>query len=107
MTSTDLIRTLTNLLEIGVVFPKHQILTFYSSKKQEVRLQKSNKKLGFKFFLLFLEEKKVKKFLEDNYQHRQDLVSPLPEFKGEPKEEPRKYPGVGPKTREGNFLKLF
>ena len=63
--------------------------------------------MGFKFFLLFLEEKKVKKFLEDNYQHRQDLVSPLPEFKGEPKEEPRKYPGVGPKTREGNFLKLF
>ena len=45
--------------------------------------------------------------MEDNYQHRQDLVSPLPEFKGEPKEEPRKYPGVGPKTREGNFLKLF
>ena len=43
--------------------------------------------------------------MEDNYQHRQDLVSPLPEFKGEPKEEPRKYPGVGPKTREGNFLK--
>ena len=42
--------------------------------------------------------------MEDNYQHRQDLVSPVPEFKGEPKEEqPKKYPGVGPKTREGNF----
>ena len=42
--------------------------------------------------------------MEDNYQHRQDLVSPVPEFKGEPKEEqPKKYPGVGPKTREGNY----
>ena len=67
----------------------------------------TKKKYQKHFFVIwiFLEEKKVKKFLEDNYQHRQDLVSPLPEFKGEPKEEPRKYPGVGPKTREGNFLK--
>lgn len=76
-------------------------------QKARGKITKKQQKIGVQFFLLFLEEKKVKKFLEDNYQHRQDLVSPLPEFKGEPKEEPRKYPGVGPKTREGNFLKLF
>ena len=76
-------------------------------QKARGKITKKQQKIGVQIFLLFLEEKKVKKFLEDNYQHRQDLVSPLPEFKGEPKEEPRKYPGVGPKTREGNFLKLF
>ena len=76
-------------------------------QKARGKITKKQQKIGVHIFLLFLEEKKVKKFLEDNYQHRQDLVSPLPEFKGEPKEEPRKYPGVGPKTREGNFLKLF
>jgi len=51
------------------------------------------------------EEKKVKKYLEDNYQHRTDLISPLPELKSNGEvlpEPPKKYQGVGPKTKEGN-----
>lgn len=50
------------------------------------------------------EEKKVKKYLEDNYQHRTDLIAPVPELKtnGEVPPEPKKYQGVGPKTKEGN-----
>merc|ERR1711899_675580 len=46
------------------------------------------------------EEKKVKKYLEDNYQHRTDLISPLPELKSNGEvlpEPPKKYQGVGPK----------
>lgn len=50
----------------------------------------------------------MKKYLEENYQHRTDLISPDPELKsyetepdlqGEP---PKKYQGIGPKTKEGN-----
>ena len=47
------------------------------------------------------EEKKVKKYLEDNYQHRTDLITPLPELKNE---EQKKYQGVGPKTKEGELF---
>ena len=54
------------------------------------------------------EEKKVKKYLEDNYQHRTDLISPLPELKNTNGDvssaEPKKYQGVGPKTREGTKI---
>jgi len=40
------------------------------------------------------EEKKVKKYLEDNYQHRTDLITPVPELKtnGEVPAEPKKIP---------------
>jgi len=48
------------------------------------------------------EEKKVKKYLEDNYQHRTDLISPIAELKtnGEASAESKKYQGTGPKTKE-------
>jgi len=48
------------------------------------------------------EEKKVKKYLEDNYQHRTDLISPDPEIKSSENGEGKKIQGVGPKTKEGN-----
>merc|ERR1712223_2296973 len=48
------------------------------------------------------EEKKVKKYLEDNYQHRTDLISPDPELKSSENGEGKKIQGVGPKTNEGN-----
>merc|ERR1711935_787366 len=50
------------------------------------------------------EEKKVKKYLEDNYQHRTDLISPIPELKtnGDVPAESKKYQGTGQKTKEGN-----
>jgi len=47
------------------------------------------------------EEKKVKKYLEDNYQHRTDLISPDPELKNSENSEVKKFQGVGPKTKEG------
>ena len=58
---------------------------------------------------LLSEEKKVKKYLEDNYQHRSDLVSPDPDLADlhsrsrEPSAEagPKKYQGVGPQTKDG------
>ena len=45
----------------------------------------------------------MKKYLEDNYQHRTDLISPIPELKtnGDVKEKKKKYQGTGPKTKEG------
>ena len=51
----------------------------------------------------FSEEKKVKKYLEDNYQPRTDLISPIAELKtnGEASTESKKYQGTGPKTKEG------
>ena len=49
------------------------------------------------------EEKKVKKYLEDNYQHRTDLISPDPELKNSENSEVKKFQGVGPKTKEGNL----
>ena len=54
-------------------------------------------------FCIFSEEKKVKKYLEDNYQHRTDLISPIPELKtnGDVPAESKKYQGTGPKTKEG------
>merc|ERR1711963_177081 len=48
------------------------------------------------------EEKKVKKYLEDNYQHRTDLITPVPELKTNENSEVKKFQGVGPKTKEGN-----
>merc|ERR1711935_570802 len=50
------------------------------------------------------EEKKVKKYLEDNNQHRTDLISPIPELKtnGDVPAESKKYQGTGQKTKEGN-----
>ena len=53
------------------------------------------------FVFFCAEEKKVKKYLEDNYQHRTDLITPLPELKNE---EQKKYQGVGPKTKEGELF---
>merc|ERR1711899_124832 len=56
------------------------------------------------------EEKKVKKYLEDNYQHRTDLISPLPELKSNGEvlpEPPKKYQGVGPKTKEASLRMLL
>merc|ERR1711899_222109 len=49
------------------------------------------------------EEKKVKKYLEDNYQHRTDLISPDPEIKSSENGEGKKIQGVGPKTKEESF----
>lgn len=55
----------------------------------------------------------MKKYLEENYQHRTDLISPDPELKsyetepdlqGEP---PKKYQGIGPKTKEGTYYYVF
>ena len=45
----------------------------------------------------------MKKYLEDNYQHRTDLISPIPELKtnGDVPAESKKYQGTGPKTKEG------
>ena len=64
------------------------------------------------FFLFFTEEKKVKKYLEDNYQHRTDLISPDPDIKtseqnGVLTENPKKIQGVGPKTKEGMYFKYL
>ena len=64
----------------------------------------------YNFFLFFTEEKKVKKYLEDNYQHRTDLISPDPDIKtseqnGVLTENPKKIQGVGPKTKEGMYYK--
>jgi hypothetical protein len=50
------------------------------------------------------EEKKVKKYLEDNYQHRTDLISPDPEIKSSENGEGKKIQGVGPKTKEGKYF---
>ena len=55
----------------------------------------------------------MKKYLEENYQHRTDLISPDPELKsyetepdlqGEP---PKKYQGIGPKTKEGTYYVFY
>ena len=56
--------------------------------------------------MYFSEEKKVKKYLEDNYQHRTDLISPIPELKtnGDVPAESKKYQGTGQKTKEGKGL---
>ena len=58
--------------------------------------------------MYFSEEKKVKKYLEDNYQHRTDLISPIPELKtnGDVPAESKKYQGTGQKTKEGKGLFL-
>ena len=57
--------------------------------------------------IFFSEEKKVKKYLEDNYQHRTDLISPDPEIKSSENGEGKKIQGVGPKTKEGKIGILF
>ena len=63
--------------------------------------------LSLRFYVKTLffvaEEKKVKKYLEDNYQHRTDLISPDPELKNSENSEVKKFQGVGPKTKEGNL----
>ena len=57
------------------------------------------------YYYFFLpEEKKVKKYLEDNYQHRTDLISPDPEIKSSENGEGKKIQGVGPKTKEGKIF---
>ena len=60
------------------------------------------------YYYFFLpEEKKVKKYLEDNYQHRTDLISPDPEIKSSENGEGKKIQGVGPKTKEGEIFCLI
>ena len=64
-------------------------------------------KLIFKFFV---EEKKVKRYLEDNFKNRQDLVSPDENLSnsngGHLNDEVRQthqHSGIGPRAKVGKF----
>jgi len=49
------------------------------------------------------EEKKVKKYLEENFQNRHDLVNKIEAATEETdKPERKQYEGVGPRAEEGN-----
>ena len=63
--------------------------------------------------ITFLEEKKVKRYLEDNFKHRQDLVKPDENLSNSNKEHlseddrPNHHSGIGPRTKQGNHGVLF
>jgi len=46
----------------------------------------------------YIEEKKVKKYLEDNFQNRNDLVTQTDSVA---REERKLYEGIGPQAKEG------
>merc|ERR1712226_1193178 len=58
------------------------------------------------------EEKKVKRYLEDNFQHRQDLVKPDDSLSKSNKEylsedeRPRQHSGIGPRTKDAAKLRI-
>lgn len=49
------------------------------------------------------EEKKVKKYLEDNFQNRIDLINKFEAGTDEAKAEKQQYEGVGPRAKEGDL----
>ena len=56
--------------------------------------------------MAFSEEKKVRRYLDDNFTNRPELISPIP-FKDDHEAElgslknKQQYKGTGPKTRDG------
>ena len=56
--------------------------------------------------MAFSEEKKVRRYLDDNFTNRPELISPIP-FKDDHEAElgslkkQQQYKGTGPKTRDG------
>ena len=57
------------------------------------------------YFLSLSEEKKVKKYLEENFQNRHDLVNKIEAATEETDNPERKqYEGVGPRAKEGNLF---
>ena len=62
------------------------------------------------FFLsLMVEEKKVKRYLEDNFKHRQDLVKPDESLSNSNREylseddRSNNHTGIGPRTKDGKI----
>ncbi len=53
---------------------------------------------------MLTEEKKVKKYLEDNFQNRNDLVTQTETDSSEVKQ---LYEGVGPRGKEGKSYKII
>ena len=52
------------------------------------------------------EEKKVKRYLEDNFKHRQDLVKPDESLSNSNREylsEDDRSNGIGPRTKDGKI----
>ena len=54
----------------------------------------------------FSEEKKVRRYLDDNFTNRPELISPIPGHKDDHEAElgslkKQQYKGTGPKTRDG------
>ena len=72
------------------------------------RIESPFGQIHWSLFLIFTaEEKKVKRYLEDNFKHRQDLVKPDDKLHNTNREyasedeRPIQHSGIGPRTKDG------